>query len=104
MKPAADTMKNKINSVKFNDPNIEIITNVTARPEKKADNIKDLLIQQIYSKVRWRESILYMVNQGVNEFIEFGPGKVLSGLVKRITKSSKIISINSNEDIKSFIR
>ena len=104
MKPAADTMKNKINSVKFKDPNIEIITNVTARSEIKADNIKDLLLQQIYSKVRWRESILYMVNQGVNEFIEFGPGKVLSGLVKRITKSSKTININSNEDIKSFIK
>ena len=102
MKPAADTMKNKINSVKFKDPNIEIITNVTARSETKADNIKDLLLQQIYSKVRWRESILYMVNQGVNEFIEFGPGKVLSGLVKRITKSTKTININSNEDIKSF--
>jgi [acyl-carrier-protein] S-malonyltransferase len=104
MKPAADTMKNKINAVKFKDPNIEIITNVTARSEIKADNIKDLLLQQIYSKVRWRESILYMVNQGVNEFIEFGPGKVLSGLVKRITKSSKTININSNEDIKSFIK
>ena len=104
MKPAADTMKNKINSVKFKDPSIEIITNVTARSEIKADNIKDLLLQQIYSKVRWRESILYMVNQGVNEFIEFGPGKVLSGLVKRITKSSKTININSNEDIKSFIK
>ena len=104
MKPAAEKMSNKINSVAFNNAYIEIITNVAAEPEKKAVNIKNLLIQQIYSKVRWRESILYMVNQGVNEFCEFGPGKVLTGLVKRITKSSKVTNINSNEDIKNFIK
>jgi len=60
------------------------------------------LVEQIYSKVRWRETILHMENNGINEFIEIGPGKVLSGLVKRITKNRLSLSINSIEDIKNI--
>ena len=102
MKNAAEKMKDKIFSIKFNQPKKEIISNVTALPETDQENIKKLLVEQIYSKVRWRETILYMENNGINEFIEIGPGKILSGLVKRITKNRVSLSINSIEDIKNI--
>ena len=63
-----------------------------------------MLVKQIYTKVRWRESIINMSNNGVNDFIEIGPGKVLSGLVKRIIKDIKVSSINSIEDINNNIK
>ena len=66
------------------------------------DDLKSLLIDQIEKKVRWRESIVNMINYGVDQFIEIGPGKVLSGLVKRINKNVKITSINSQSDIESL--
>ena len=103
MRSASEKMKNKINNIEFKQPNIEIVTNVTAEPEKNPQKIKNLLIEQIYSKVRWRESILYMLKNNINEFIEIGPGKVLSGLVKRINKEIKSNSINSIEDIKNIM-
>ena len=101
MNSAANKMSSKIKNINFKNPIVEIITNVKAEPEIDSNKIKDLLIQQIYSKVRWRESILYMKSKNINEFIEIGPGKVLSGLVKRINKEFKTSSINSVEDIKN---
>jgi [acyl-carrier-protein] S-malonyltransferase len=102
MKPAAEIMKDKINKVKFNDPIFEIINNVTARVEKNSNTIKDLLINQIYSTVRWRESLLNMESDGVKNFIEIGPGKALIGMVKRTIKNSNCFSINSIADIKNI--
>ena len=102
MKPAAEIMKNKINKVKFDDPIIRIINNVTARAEKKSNTIKDLLINQIYSTVKWRESLIKMEDNGVKNFIEIGPGKVLIGMVKRTIKNSNCFSINSIADIKNI--
>ena len=102
MKSAAEKMKDKILKTNFKKPNKEIISNVTARPVTDTEIIKKLLIDQISSKVRWRESLLYMVENGVNEFIEIGPGKVLSGLAKRISGNINVKSINTIEDIKSL--
>ena len=102
MKPAAEIMKNKINKVKFYDPIFEIINNVTAKVEKNSDIIKDLLINQIYSTVRWRESLINMEVAGVKNFIEVGPGKALIGMVKRTIKNSNCFSINSIADIKKI--
>jgi [acyl-carrier-protein] S-malonyltransferase len=102
MKPAAEIMKNKINKVKFYDPIFEIINNVTAKVEKNSDIIKDLLINQIYSTVRWRESLINMEVAGVKNFIEVGPGKALIGMVKRTIKNSNCFSINSIADIKNI--
>ena len=102
MNPAAKIMKEKINQTSFNDPLVELVSNVTAEPVREPDKIKSLLVRQIFSKVRWRESILFMINNGVNEFIEIGPGKVLSGLVKRISDKVLSKSINTIEDIKSL--
>jgi [acyl-carrier-protein] S-malonyltransferase len=102
MKSAAEKMKDKILKTNFKKPKKEIISNVTARPVADTEIIKKLLIDQISSKVRWRESLLYMVENGVNEFIEIGPGKVLSGLAKRISGNINVKSINTIEDIKSL--
>ena len=63
------------------------------------EDLKKLLVDQIENRVRWRESVIYMINKGINQFIEIGPGKILSGLVKRINKDVKINSINNENDI-----
>ena len=101
MNKAAENMKEKIESTNFLQPNPKIISNVTAKEEVDVNKIKPLLIDQITSKVRWRESIHYMVKEGVLNFLEIGPGKVLSGLVKKINKDLKISNISSIEDIKN---
>ena len=102
MKSAAEKMRDKIFNTNFKNLSTDIVSNVTAEAEKNSENIKKLLVEQIYSKVRWRESILYMIKNGVNEFIEIGPGKVLSGLVKRISGNVNVKSINTIEDIKNL--
>ena len=102
MKPAADTMKEKINNIKFNNPTIEIVNNVTAKPEKNAENIKRLLVKQIFSTVKWRESIINMSKANVTNYIEIGPGKVLTGMAKRTIKNVNCFSINSIADIKKL--
>ena len=104
MKSAADKMKKKIDPVKFGKLDFQIVSNVTALPEDNPERIKKLLVEQIFSKVRWRESIINMSKNGINDFIEIGPGKVLSGLVKRIIKESKVTSVNSIDDIKESIK
>ena len=102
MNPAAIKMKEKINNINFRKPDYEIIGNVTSLPTNNPDEIKNLLVKQIYSRVRWRESILFMANKKINDFIEIGPGKVLTGLVKRILPDSNSFSINSIDDIKNL--
>tara|TARA_Y100000590_G_scaffold25568_1_gene28966 strand:- start:941 stop:1867 length:927 start_codon:yes stop_codon:yes gene_type:complete len=99
MKKAGENMRDKIENTNFSKPKPEIISNVTAKEETDINKIKPLLIDQITSRVRWRESINYMIKHGVTEFIEIGPGKVLSGLVKKINNDVKISNINSIEDI-----
>ena len=100
MKSAKEKMKEKINLTEFLEPSPHIISNVTANAENKIENIKSLLIEQIISRVRWRESVNYMVENDVTDFLEIGPGKILSGLVKKINKGVKISNISSIEDIK----
>jgi len=102
MNPSSDHMKKIIDETNFLNSEFEIITNVNANPTKKSEDFKKLLVEQIYSKVRWRETIEFMNSKSVNEFIEIGPGKVLAGLVKRIKPDSKACSINSIDDIKSL--
>jgi len=103
MKPAAQKMQEKIDNTKFNKPLFEIINNVTAKEENNPNNIKTLLIDQIFSTVKWRESIIKMSENSVSNYIEIGPGKVLSGMVKRTVKDANCFSINSIADIKNFI-
>ena len=102
MNPAAKIMEDKINQTNFKNPLVDLVSNVTAEQVRDSEKIKSLLVRQIFSKVRWRESVLFMIKNGVNEFIEIGPGKVLSGLVKRISDKVLSKSINTIEDIKSL--
>ena len=101
MLSAAEKMKDKINNTNFMKPKPSIISNVTAKEENDINKIKPLLIDQITSRVRWRESVDYMINKRVKNFLEIGPGKVLSNLVKKINKDVKVSNINSLEDIKN---
>ena len=103
MKSAAESMREKINNTNFIDPKVNIISNVKALPETDAKNIKNLLIDQIFKTVKWRESIIYISNKGVSNFIEIGPGKVLNGMVKRTLTNVKSFSINSIADIKNLV-
>ena len=102
MKTSTEIMKKEINNTKFNTPSPKIISNVNALEQDNIDTIKNLLIEQIESTVKWRESVQYMIKNGVKKFIEIGPGKVLTGLVKRIDKNVKSYSINNDEDIKKI--
>ena len=102
MSKATEIMKKEIWKAKFKDGSNTLISNVTADEINDIDKIKSLLIDQIENRVRWRESIMNMINKGVNHFIEVGPGKVLSGLVKRIDKNIKINTINSESDIRDL--
>jgi len=103
MKKAAENMKDKIENTTFLKAKPNIISNVTAKEERDVDRIKPLLIDQITSKVRWRESVDYMIKQDVKYFLEIGPGKVLSGLLKKMDKDIDVSNINSIEDIKKFL-
>ena len=102
MKPAAERMKLYLEKTNFKNPNIQLISNVTALPVEKDSNIKDLLYKQIFSQVRWRESVNFMINNNINDFIEIGPGKVLSGLVKRTNDKVLTKSITKIDDIKNL--
>jgi len=102
MKNAAENMKSKITDAVFKKPNPGIISNVTAKIENDPTTIKELLIKQITSTVRWRESLEYMISNGIDQFIEIGPGKVLSGLVKRTNRKIKISNLNSFEDVNNY--
>jgi len=102
MSPATEIMKNEIINTEFKTPNNDIISNVTAKKSNNPDEIKNLLIKQIENPVRWRESVINMINSNVDKFIEIGPGKVLSGLVKRIDRNMNLIQVNDIEDIKNL--
>ena len=102
MNKATQIMKTEIEKASFKDGKNILISNVTATEILTKKELKKLLIDQIESRVRWRESIINMINKGVNHFVEIGPGKVLSGLVKRINKNVKIDTINNESDIKQL--
>jgi len=100
MKKATDIMGKEIEKLEFKDPKNILISNVTAKEITSSSLLKDLLIKQIESRVRWRESVILMINKGVSQFIEIGPGKILSSLIKRTDKNIKVNAINHEEDIK----
>ena len=102
MKKATEIMKKELDNVKFIDANKTLISNVTAEEISNKDILKKLLIDQIENRVRWRQSVINMINNGVNHFVEIGPGKVLSGLVKRINKDVNIDTINTESDIREL--
>jgi [acyl-carrier-protein] S-malonyltransferase len=100
MNKATLIMNEEIVKLNFKEPKNILISNVTGKEISNSNDLKDLLVKQIESRVRWRESVLLMISKGVTQFIEIGPGKVLSGLIKRIDKNVKVSAINTEEDIK----
>ena len=102
MKKSTEIMKKKIEEMNFQESKNKLISNVTAKEIINQEELKKLLIEQIESRVRWRESVINMISKGVDHFIEIGPGKVLSGLIKRIDKNVKINTINNDSDIKDL--
>ena len=100
MNKATIVMREEISKLNFEEPKNILISNVTGKEISNVNELKDLLVSQIENRVRWRESVLLMINKGTNQFIEIGPGKVLSGLIKRIDRSVKVSAINTEEDIK----
>ena len=102
MSNATTIMQSEIQKYDFKNPKNILISNVTSEEVKEASLLKDLLVKQIESSVRWRENVNLMLQKKTNQFIEIGPGKVLSGLIKRINKDVSTISINEEEDIKKI--
>ena len=102
MNNATEIMRNEIQKLNFQESKNKLISNVTAKEILNKEELKTLLIDQIENRVRWRESVIHMINNGVNHFIEIGPGKVLTGLIKRIDKNVKINTINTESDIKDL--
>ena len=102
MNKATEIMKKEIENSNFQESKNILISNVTAKEISNKVELKKLLINQIENRVRWRESVINMISKGVDRFIEIGPGKVLSGLIKRIDKSVKINTINSIKDLQEL--
>jgi [acyl-carrier-protein] S-malonyltransferase len=100
MNKATLLMNEEISKLNFEEPKNILISNVTGKEILNSNELKNLLIKQIESRVRWRESVLLMISKGITQFIEIGPGKVLSGLIKRTDRNVKVSAINTEEDIK----
>ena len=99
MKPAADKLTGVLSNIEFKPPSFPVISNVTARPHTTPDEIRKLMVAQVYSPVHWYESIEALKAEGVDQYLECGPGKVLSGLVKRIDKGAKLHSIQDRKGL-----
>jgi len=104
MEPIIGEFRKVISSFEFHPPSIPIISNVTAQPLSDVDSIKEDLVKQLRNCVQWQRSVEYMVNNGVSTFYEIGPGKVLSGLIKRINSELQIFNISAIEDITQLAR
>jgi len=103
MRPAADKLENYINDLKFSNPKIPIIANCSAKPLTKTSDIKQELIHQICNCVDWNKSVKYMINSGVDSFIEYGHGGVLGNMIKRIDSESNITSVDTTDSINTMI-
>ena len=103
MEYASDGLSKILDEIDFNDSEVPIIANSTGLPVKSADEIKEELLKGLCSCVQWKDSIQYMVNSGVSNFIEFGPSRVLSSLIKRINKEVRVESISSVKTLEQFV-
>ncbi len=99
MKGAALKLAGELDKIKINTPRIPLISNVTARPVTQPDQIKANLIKQITGSVLWEDSMEFLLSEGIKNFMEFGPGKVLRGLMRRIDEAAQVINIEKKEDI-----
>ncbi|MDN4607496.1 ACP S-malonyltransferase [Sporosarcina highlanderae] len=103
MKPAAERLKKALDEVEMKDASIPVVANVNAETVSDREEIKQLLVEQLYSPVRWEDSVRELINLGVTHFIECGPGKVLSGLVKKIDRSVTVLPVYDEETLQAVI-
>lgn len=103
MRPAAGKLGDVLNSIEMKQAQVPVIANVTAQPVTDTEEIKNLLIEQLYSPVRWEESVRQMIDLGVTQFIECGPGKVLSGLVRKIDRNVTAWPVYDEETLTAVI-
>lgn len=99
MKGAAQQLAVKLEAVSIQEPEIPVVANVTARPAENAEHIRKLLVEQVYSPVLWEDTVAYLLGEGVDTFVEIGPGNVLTGLIKKMDKTVKLINIQSLESL-----
>jgi len=102
MQPAVDGLAKIVSKVTFKTPEIPVIANVTAQPLTAAEQIKAELINQLNNGVQWQRSVEYMINNGVTDFIEIGPGKVLAGIIKRINKNVNVLSAGDVASVRNI--
>jgi len=103
MAPAGEKLGEVLDQVQLSALKIPVVTNVEACANTAADSVRDLLVRQVSSPVRWQESVAWMVAQGIERFVEIGPGKVLCGLVKRIERSSTLMNIEDLASLKKTV-
>ena len=103
MREAAERLSGKLDSVSFQDAPVPVVANVTARPVQQSEEIKQLLVEQVYSPVLWSDSISWLIEQGVDTFVELGPGCVLTGLIKKIDKTVALYNVKDLETLEKTI-
>ncbi|MFD1267734.1 ACP S-malonyltransferase [Paenibacillus motobuensis] len=103
MREAAERLNGKLDSVSFQDAHVPVVANVTARPVQQSEEIKQLLVEQVYSPVLWSDSIAWLIEQGVDTFVELGPGSVLTGLIKKIDKTVASYNVKDLETLEKTI-
>ncbi|HSR70879.1 MAG TPA: ACP S-malonyltransferase [Kiloniellales bacterium] len=103
MAPAADAMAEALAETEIRPPRVPLIANVTAEAVADPDSLRSLLVQQVTGLVRWRESVLYMKDQGVENLVELGAGKVLTGLTRRIDRDLQALAVGTPEDLETFV-
>ncbi|MCM3038328.1 ACP S-malonyltransferase [Paenibacillus motobuensis] len=103
MREAAGRLSGKLDSVSFQDAPVPVVANVTARPVQRSEEIKQLLVEQVYSPVLWSDSISWLIEQGVDTFVELGPGSVLTGLIKKIDKTVALFNVKDLETLEKTI-
>ncbi|MND99619.1 Malonyl CoA-acyl carrier protein transacylase [compost metagenome] len=99
MKSAADRLGDKLQGLAFKDASVPVVANVTARPVQQGQEISRLLVEQVYSPVLWADSVAWLISQGVDTFVELGPGSVLTGLIKKIDKSVRTFNVNGLDSL-----
>lgn len=102
MREAAELLAGKLKNVQLSAPSVPVVANVNALPVNDPEQIRELLVAQVYSPVLWHDSVEWMISQGVDTFVEIGPGNVLTGLIKKLDKNVKLININSLASIKEL--
>lgn len=103
MKPASGLLEAKLSEIEFRDGSVPVVANVTARPVQTASEIPSLLVRQVYSPVLWEDSVYWLIGQGVDTFVEIGPGSVLAGLIKKIDKSVRIYNVSGLESLEQTL-